>query len=214
MRVMVAILAAALALPAAVTQAQEKRVSAQESRILLLLPHLEDIPPVYQYFGWNAQASVETAYGGVARNRSTPSRGQVFLNQTAPLTYWRTGSALDAAWVRSSFAFFKDKAVDITVTAPAPGPFARTATFEVDAAHCMAFELRHISNDVGPPTLDQRQSVSGIYCPPTGTALDGALIQRVYEGIFARRDGRIERVLRGVNKPIPPELLRGGRQQG
>jgi hypothetical protein len=213
MRAMVAIFAA-LALPAATTQAQEKRVSAQESKILLLLPHLENIAPVYQYFGWNARASVETAYGGLALNASPPSRGQVDLHQTAPLTYWRTGGALDAAWVRSLFPFFKNLAVNVTAPAPLPGPFARTATFEVDAARCMAFELRHVSNDVGTPTLDQRQSVSGIYCPPAGTALDGALIQRVYEGIFARRDGRIERVLRGVTKPIPPELLRSERQQG
>ena len=213
MRAMVAIFAA-LALPAATTQAQEKRVSAQESKILLLLPHLENTTPVYQYFGWNAQATIETSYGGLALNASPPSRGQVYLHQTAPLTYWRTGNPLDAAWVRSSFPFFKNLAVNVTAPAPLPGSFARTATFEVDAARCMAFELRHVSNDVGTPTLDQRQSVSGIYCPPAGTALDGVLVQRVYEGIFARRDGRIERVLRGVNKPIPPELLRSERQQG
>jgi hypothetical protein len=213
MRAMVAIFAA-LALPAATTQAQEKRVSAQESRILLLLPHLENIAPVYQYFGWNARASVETAYGGIAANTSPLSRGQVYLHQTAPLTYWRTGSALDAAWVRSSFPFFKNLAVNVTTAAPPPGPFARTATFEVDTARCMAFELRHVSNDVGTPTLEQRQSVSGIYCPPAGTALDGELIQHVYEGVFVRRDGRIERVLRGMNKPIPPQLLRSERQQG
>jgi hypothetical protein len=213
MRAMVAIFAT-LALPAAATQAQEKRVSAQDSKILLVLPHLENIPPIYQYFGWNAQATVETAYGGVALNTSPPSRGQVYLHQTAPLSYWRTGSALDTAWVRSSFPFFKNLAINVTAPAPSPGPFVRSAVFEVDAARCMAFELRHVSNDVGTPTLDQRQSVSGIYCPPAGTALDGTLIQRVYEGIFARRDGRIERVLRGVNKPIPPELLRSQRQQG
>ena len=213
MRAMVAIFAA-LALPAAATQAQEKRVSAQESKILLLLPLLENMAPVYQYFGWNARASVETAYGGVATDASPPARGQVYLHQTAPLSYWRTGGALDAAWVRSFFSFFRNLTVNVTAPASSPGPFARTATFEVDAARCMAFELRHVSNDVGTPTLDQRQSVSGIYCPPAGTALDGALIQRLYEGIFARRDGRIERVLRGVNKPIPPELLRGERQQG
>src|SRR5438128_1783860 len=107
MRAMVAIFAA-LALQAATTQAQEKRVSAQESKILLLLPHLESTTPVYQYFGWNAQATIETSYGGLALNASPPSRGQVYLHQTAPLTYWRTGNALDAAWVRSFFPFFKN----------------------------------------------------------------------------------------------------------
>jgi hypothetical protein len=40
------------------------------------------------------------------------------------------------------------------------------------------------------------------------------LIQRVFEGIFVRRDGRIERALRGVDKPIPPQLLRGEQKQG
>jgi len=212
MRPLVVLIAVLLCLSAA--HAQEKRVSVQESRILLLAPYLEDVAPTYQHFGWNARASVETAYAGVARQNVPASRAQVYLLQTAPLTYWRSGSALDEAWVRATFSYFKDKAVQVMAPAPSPGPFLRVARFEVDGAKCAAFELRHVTNDTGTPTVEQRQSVSGIYCPPTGVALDDALIRRVLEGIFVRRDGRVERALSGVDKPIPPDILRAAQRQG
>ena len=195
-------------------QAQEKRVSAEDSRILLLAPYLEDLKPTYQYFGWNAQGSVETAYAGVARNNNPASRAQVYLHQTAPNMYWRAGNSLDEAWIKSSIPYLKDKAVRVTAAAPMAGPFVRIARFEVDGASCMAFELRHMTNDTGAPGIADRQSVSGIYCPPANTVLDDALIQRVFEGIFVRRDGRVERALRGVNKPIPAQLMRGDQKQG
>lgn len=195
-------------------EAQEKKVAPRDSRVLLFAPHLEDITPTYQYFGWDARASVETAYAGVARSNAPASRAQVYLHQTAPLTYWRTGNALDEAWIRDAVPFFKNRDVRVTATAPQSGPFVRLAKFEVDTVKCMAFELRHVSNDPGSPSVAERQSVSGIYCPPGDVALDDPLIQRVFEGIFVRRDGRIERALRGVDKPIPPQLLRAEQLQG
>jgi hypothetical protein len=212
MRLMVVVWLVLLSATAA--QAQEKRVSPQESRILLQAPYLEDLAPTYQYFGWNAQASVETAYAGVARDNSPASRAQVFVSQTAPLTYWRSGTVLDDKWIRASFPFFKDRAVQVTSPAPSSGPFLRVARFEVDGAKCAAFEMRHVSNDVGTPSTQQRQSVSGIYCPPANVVLDDALIRRVLEGIYVRRDGRIERALVGVDKPIPPAILRAQQGQG
>ncbi|MBI3197571.1 MAG: hypothetical protein HYZ40_08675 [Rhodospirillales bacterium] len=205
---------AMLILLAATAEAQDKRIAPKDSRILLLEPYLEDLSPTYQDFGWNARASVETAYAGVARGNSIPSRAQVYLRQTAPLMYWRLGTTLDAAWISSSFPFFKSRTVVVTSPAPPQGPFVRIARFEVENAKCMAFELRHVTNDTGAPTPEERQSVTGIYCPPANVVLDDALIQRVFEGIFVRRDGRIERALRGVDKPIPPQLLRGEQQQG
>lgn len=214
MRTLVAFVVAIL-MSGTAAEAQEKLVAPRDSRILLLAPHLENLTPTYQYFGWNAPASVETAYAGVARDNATPSRAQVYLWLTAPMTYWQRGEALDAAWIRSSFPFFKDRDVRVTSPAPASGPFVCVARFEVDGAKCMAFELRHVVNNPGGvSSLEERQSISGIYCPPAGVVLDDALIQRVFEGIFVRRDGRIERVLRGVDKPIPPQLLRGEQQQG
>jgi hypothetical protein len=213
MRVVVASIAA-LAFAAAAVHAQEKRVSAQDSKILLRVPYLESATPTYQRFGWDAKASFETDYAGVARDNAIPARAQVYLNQTAPFAYWRLGTALDEKWIRDSFPVFKNRTVQVIVPAPAVGPFVRVANFEVEQAKCIAFELRHVSSDTGTSTLEQRQSVSGIYCPPVGVALDDALIRRVFEGIFVRRDGRIERALRGVDKPIPPELLRGEQQQG
>ena len=213
MRLMVVALSVAwLAMTGA--YAQEKRVSAEDSQILLLAPYLEDLKPTYQYFGWNARGSVDTAYAGVARNNRPPSRAQVYLNQTAPNTYWRAGNSLDEAWIKSTIPYLKDKAVHIAAPAPMAGPFVRIARFEVDGASCMAFELRHVTNDTGAPGIADRQSVSGIYCPPANVVLDDALIQRVFEGIFVRRDGRIERALRGVNKPIPAQLMRGEQKQG
>lgn len=213
MRAGVALLVALL-LPMATAQAQEMKVAAHESKILVRLPHLEGLMPTYQYFGWSAQGSVDTAYAGVAREASPTSRGQVYLHETSPLTYWRTGSALDAAWVKALFPFFKNRDITVVVPAQPSGPFARSAVFEDSGVRCLAFELRHVSNDVGSPTAEQRQSVSGIYCPPAGVMLDAALIQQVYEGNYVRRDGRIERALRGVSKPIPQEVLRTGQQQG
>jgi hypothetical protein len=209
----IVVLLTALVLASA-TQAQDKRVSPQDSRILLLAPYLEDLTPRYEYFGWNARGSVEGAYGGVARSNAPAARAQVYLEQTAPLTYWRSGSTIDPACIGKFFPFFKDKNVQMTSPAPSPGPFVRVARFEVDGAKCAAFELRHVTNDTGTPTLEQRQSISGIYCPPANVVLDDALMRRVFEGIFVRRDGRLERALSGVDKPIPPAILRSGQKQG
>jgi hypothetical protein len=207
------VLAVAL-LSGSLGQAQDKRVSAEDSRILLRAPYLEDVAPRYEHFGWNARATVETAYAGVARSNAPAARAQVYLEQTAPLTYWRNGSTIDVEWIRRLFPFFKDKNVQVTTPAPSPGPYVRVMRFEVDGAKCAAFELRHVTNDTGTPTTEQRQSISGLYCPPSNVALDDALMQRMFEGIFVRRDGRVERALGGVDKPIPPELLRGTRKQG
>jgi hypothetical protein len=214
MHVAVALGVAVAMLHLGTAQAQDNRLLASESRILLLAPHLESIRPLYQYFGWNAQKSVETAYGGVAREDAPPGRAQVFFHQTAPLTYWRIGEALDAAWIRNAMTVFKNKEVTMVVPPPSSGPFVRSGRFEVEGAMCAVFELRHVSNDVGAPTLEQRQSFSGIYCPPRGVGLDDALLRRVFEGIFVRRDGRIERAMRGVDKPIPAQLITTDPRQG
>lgn len=213
MRVLIAI-SAALALLCSAAMGQEKKVAPENSKVLLLAPYLEDITPVYQYFGWDARGAVDTAYAGVARTNAVPARAQVYLHQTSPMTYWRMGNDLDSAWIRASFPIFKDRTVQVTVPAAAPGPFVRAARFDVEGAQCLAFELRHVTNDTGAPTDAERQSVSGIYCPPAGVALDDALIQRIFEGIFVSRDGRIERAMRGVNKPIPLQITRAERKQG
>jgi hypothetical protein len=208
MRLGIATVAVALLIGASV-QAEERQVPARESRLLLSVPYLEDVAPVYWNFGWNASSSVETSFAGVAQSDALAPRAEVYFEQSAPYTYWSTGSSLDQAWIRDTFPDFKDQAVRVTTPAPAVGAFMRAARFDAGGARCMAFELRHAAHDTGPTNDDQRQSVSGVYCPPAGVALDDALIQRVFEGIFVRRDGRIERVLRGVNKPIPPQLGRG-----
>jgi len=194
--------------------AQDKRVSPQQSKLLLLAPHLEDLQPVYQNFGWTANALTEVSYGGVARANATPGRLQAFFHQLAPITYWSRATDLDGTWVRQSLSWFKDREVRVVAPAPAPGPYQRVGRFETDGASCAIFELRHLTNDVGSTNDVERQSVTGIFCPPTGVVLDDALIQRVLEGIFVRRDGRIERVLKGVDKPIPERIRAADRLQG
>lgn len=83
------------------------------------------------------------------------------------MTYWQRGAALDATWIRDLVPFFKDRDVRVTTPAPASGPFARVARFDVDAAKCVAFELRHVVNNPGGvSSLEERQPVPGNYSLP------------------------------------------------
>lgn len=87
--------------------------------------------------------------------------------------------------------------------------------FTVGTARCVAFEMRHITNDTGSAAAaGARDSVSGFYCPSPGTAPSEDLLQKVTEGVFVRRDGQIERVLRGVNAPIPPQVTQTTSKSG
>jgi hypothetical protein len=210
MRAMVAViltlLLPALLLPVVGGHAESRKVTAQESKILLRVPYLEDVTPNYQYYGWNDKASTETSYAGLARSNKPAGRAQVYLYQASPTSHWTRGAVLDEKWIKTMIPFLKDKAIQITTPAQSSGPYVRVARFVVEDAKCMAFDLRHVAGVMDWEGEEARQAISGIYCPPAGIDLDDALIQRVFEGIFVRRDGRIERVLAGVNKPIPPEL--------
>ena len=195
----------ALASPA---HAEWKKVAKADSKILLATPFAEATREVFEAGDWSSNARTASSYAAVVPANGSYPRVQVYLEQTAPLVYWKFGSALDAAWLKSRFPFFKDKEVQITTPAPNSDAFLRSSQFTVGTARCVAFEMRHITNDTGGAAAPgARDSVSGFYCPPTGTAPSEDLLRKVTEGVFIRRDGRIDRVLHGVTAPIPPQVM-------
>jgi hypothetical protein len=168
---------------------------------------LENGREVFQDYGWNANASMRTAYAAVVPAAGSYPRMQVYLEQGAPLSYWKTGSSLDAAWTKARFPFFKDKDVQISAAAPGFGPYQRSARFTVEGANCAAFELRHLGPTGSAKTDDYLDSVSGFYCAPLGTALTDALLQQALESIYVRHNGKVERLVKGVSRPVPAHLM-------
>ncbi len=191
--------------------AEWKKVAKSDSKLLLVTPFPETTREVFEDSGWSASAKTSTAYAAAVPSSGSYPRVQVYLHQLAPLTYWRRGSVMDAAWIKQSFPFTKDKDVVVTRQAPPSDAFLRVTYFTIAAAACVAFEMREITNDPGGATaLGASDSVSGMYCPPPGTPPTETLTRRVTEGIFIRRDGQIERALRGVDAPLPAQLSRTG----
>lgn len=210
----VSFVVAALAL-ASPAHAEWKKVAKADSRILLATPFAEATREVFEAGDWSSTTRTVSAYAAAVPVNGLYPRVQVYLEQTAPLVYWKFGSSLDAAWLKKRFPFFKDKDVVITSPAPNSDAFLRTSQFIVGTARCVAFEMRHITNDTGgAAAAGARDSVSGFYCPTPGTALTEDLLQKVTEGIFVRRDGKVERLLPGVSAPIPPQLTQGTAKSG
>ena len=156
----------------------------------------------------NDKQSVTTAYAALVPTAGTYPRMQVYWHQAAPLTYWKLGSTLDAAWIKGRVPFFKEKDVQVTEAAGSASPYLRQTRFSVGEARCVAFEMRVTGNPVGSVIPEERESVSGIYCPPIGTPLTDALVAQATEGIYVLRDGKIERALRGIETPIPAHIQR------
>jgi hypothetical protein len=192
---------------AGAAHAEWKKVAKTESNLLLVLPFLESGREIFQDGGWNAQASTRTAYAAVVPVSGAFPRAQVYSTEIAPLYNWRMGIVLDAAWIKDKFPFFKDKDVQITIPAPSTDAYVRRVQFTVGAATCVGFDLRQAGVTAAFNSTESLQSVSGIYCPPAGTALTDELFQRVVEGIFVRRNGKVERAVTGTNKPLPAELM-------
>lgn len=205
MRFIVLTLAAFLV--AGPANAEWKTVAKSDSKLLLVTPFPETTREVFEDSGWSTSARTSAAYAAAVPPSGSYPRVQVYLHQVAPLTYWRRGSVMDAAWIKQSFPFTKDKEVQVTSQAPPSDAFLRVTHFTMGTASCVAFEMREITNDTGGSGAPgARDSVSGIYCPSAGTAPSDALTRQVTEGIFVRRDGKIERILRGVNAPLPAQL--------
>ena len=187
--------------------AEWKKIAKAESNLLLVLPFLESGRQSFQDAGWNAQATAKTAYAAVVSPSGAYPRAQVYSTEIAPMSYWRSGFVLDAVWIKDKFPFFKDKDVQITIPAPSTDAYVRRVQFTAGAATCVGFDLRQAGIPAAFNSTESLHSVSGIYCPPAGTALTDELFQRVVEGIFVRRNGKVERAVPGTNKPLPAELM-------
>jgi len=92
-----------LAFVPTVASSEPKTVSRAESLILLAPPMLENGREVLQDLGWNTKASTRTAYAAVVPAAGSYPRMQVYLEQAAPLNYWKFGSSLDADWTKARF---------------------------------------------------------------------------------------------------------------
>ncbi len=195
-------------LSASAANAEWKKVARNDSRLLLSMPAFEGGREVFEDSGWNDKQSVTTAYAALVPTAGTYPRMQVYWHQAAPLTYWKLGSTLDAAWIKGRVPFFKEKDVQVTEAAGSASPYLRQTRFSVGEARCVAFEMRVTGNPVGSVIPEERESVSGIYCPPIGTPLTDALVAQATEGIYVLRDGKIERALRGIETPIPAHIQR------
>jgi hypothetical protein len=183
--------------------AEFKKVARADSKLLLSMPYLDGGRQVFNDGGWSSTQKTNTAYAALVPQKGVYPRAQVYWDRAAPQHYWKVGSSLDTTWIKQRVPFFKDKSVQIDSAAPNSDALLRVTRFSVDTASCVAFEMRQTFTGVGDSLPNALDSFSGIYCPPVGTPLTDELVQQVTEGIFVRRDGRIERALPNVNKPLP-----------
>jgi hypothetical protein len=201
------ILVLALSVVPVVAQAEWKKVTRQESKVLLAAPLLENGRELYEYAGWSAQGGHESSYAAIVPTKGAYPRMQVYLRRMSSLHYWKYGSDLDEKWLMQTFPFFKDKTITITAAAPMSGPYLRAVRFAVDRTNCAAFELRR-TGDIGAIMAEEdRISISGLYCPPPGTPLSDELLQQATEGVYVRTDSGVQRALKGVARPVPASLM-------
>jgi hypothetical protein len=194
------------ALPMA-AHAEWKKVTRQESKLLLDAPLLENGQEVYEYGGWSAQGQFESSYAAVVPASGVYPRMQVYLARLASLNYWRSGNELDEKWLKHAFGFLKDRPVEITAAAPRPGPYLRILRFMVDRTTCAAFEMRRLEDAGSVMSESDRNSISALYCAPTGMPLDNDLLHQATEGVYVRTGSTVERVLKGVSRPVPARLM-------
>jgi hypothetical protein len=195
-----------VALPSA-AHAEWKKVTRQDSKLLLAAPLLENGREVYEYGGWTAQGGHESSYAAIVPATGAYPRMQVYLYRLASQSYWKIGSDLDEKWLKGSFPFLKDKTVQITAPAPGSGRYLRVMRFAIGGTSCAAFEMRHLDPTGSAKTDEYRNSVSGLYCASPDTALTDELVQQATEGVYVRIDNKVERVLQGVAKPLPARLM-------
>ncbi len=190
-----------------VAHAELKKVTRQESKVLLAAPLLESGREIYEYGGWSASGGSESSYAAIVPTSGAYPRMQVYVEALAPLHHWKYGNALDEAWLRKAFPFLKDKPIQITARAPQPGAHLRVVRFTVGGANCAGFEMRTIDTIGAISSGEDRNSISGFYCAPLGTALTDELVKQATEGVYMRGDSGVERVVKGVSRPVPANLL-------
>ena len=190
-----------------VAHAEFKKVTRQESKVLLAAPLLENGREIYEYGGWSASGGHESSYAAIVPANGAYPRMQVYVETLASLHHWKVGNTLDEKWLRKAFPFLKNKPIQITAQAPSQGAYLRVVRFTVDGANCAGFEMRAIDAVGGVNSDEARSSISGFYCAPTGTALTDELVKQATEGVYVRGDGGVQRAVKGVSRPVPANLL-------
>ena len=189
-----------------VAHAEWKKVTRQESKLLLVAPLLENGREIYQYGGWDASGGYESSFAAILSAKGAYPQMQVYLHRMAALHQWGSGSALDEKWLKRSFSFLKDKTIHITAAAPQPGRYLRVVRLAVDQSDCAGFEMRQLDINNSIKSDSERNSVSGLYCAPAGVPLTDDLVRQATEGIYVRGDNGVERLLQGVARPVPATL--------
>lgn len=190
-----------------VAHAEFKKVTRQESKVLLEAPLLQNGREIYEYGGWSASGGHESSYAAVVPASGVYPRMQVYVETLASLHHWKYGNDLDEKWLRKAFPFLKDKPIQVTAPAPQPGPHLRVVRFTVGGANCAGFEMRTIDTMGAIGSNEDRNSISGFYCAPVGTALTDDLVKQATEGVYMRSDNGVERAVKGVSRPVPANLL-------
>ena len=205
MRLLVIVMALLLVPSAA--YAEWRSLSRPESHLLLRQPYLEKAIELFEGGDWETSTRVATSYAAaISPDRDYP-RAQIYLNELAPLTFWKYGNTLDAQFIKRNFPFFADRELRVEAVRGLSDAWLRSAAFTADRAHCAIFELRHISNDPGGGmAADMRRSATGVYCPPVGMDLSEDLLRRVTEGIYVRQNGRIEPLVKRPGRKLPTDL--------
>ena len=190
-----------------VAHAEFKKVTRQESKLLLAPPLLENGREIYQYGGWNASGGYESSFAAVlpAKGGAYPQM-QVYFQRLAQLHQWSRGADLDEKWLRQYFSFLKDKTIRITVPPPRAAHYVRVIRFAVDQSECAGFDIRQLNDANSIKSDTDRNSVYGLYCAPAGVPLTDDLVRQATEGIYVRGDNGVERMLQGVARPVPATL--------
>jgi hypothetical protein len=190
-----------------VAHAEFKKVTRQESKVLLEAPLLQNGREIYEYGGWNASGGQETSYAAIVPAKGAYPRMQVYVETLASLHHWKFGNALDEKWLKGAFPFLKDKPIQITAQAPQQGAYLRVVRFTVGGTNCAGFEMRAVDAVGGVNSDESRNSISGFYCAPVGTVLTDDLVKQATEGVYVRGDSGVQRAVKGVSRPVPATLL-------
>jgi hypothetical protein len=196
---------ALIGLPA-LAHAEWKKVTRQESKLLLEAPLLENGREIYQYGGWDASGGYEGSFAAILSPKGGYPFMQVYFQRLAQLHQWSRGADLDEAWLKKFFSFLKDKTIRITAPAPHVTRYIRVVRFAVDQSECAGFDIRQLNDAHSIKSDTDRNSVYGLYCAPAGIALTDDLVRQATEGIYWRSDSGVERLLQGVARPMPASL--------
>ena len=191
-----------------VAHAEFKKVTRQESKLLLVPPLIENGREVYQYGGWNASGGYESSFAAIlpAKGGSYPQM-QVYFQRLAALHEWSRAVDLDEKWLKQYFSFLKDKTIRITVPAPSMNRYLRVVRFAVEQSECAAFDMRQLDDHNNYKSDTDRNAISALYCAPAGVPLTDDLVRQATEGIYLRGGNGVERMLKGVARPVPANLM-------